>query len=108
MAGGDGVSMGLGREWKGRRQMVFSLLWNLTGSDPYEVNELGQSCRTSFANEGPAVVLGCNADASGRSWDTWKGKKTAVATLEPYWENPWGAPGGSTWGKPANVGTNYY
>eukprot|EP00960_Hanusia_phi_P035199 751541-Hanusia_phi.AAC.2 len=23
-------------------QMVFSLLWNLTGSDPYEVNELGQ------------------------------------------------------------------
>ena len=44
---------------------MFAVLHNLTGADPYATNELGQACRTSLANEGPAVVLGCNADASG-------------------------------------------
>jgi hypothetical protein len=44
---------------------MFAALHNLTGPDPYAVNELGQECRTSLANEGPAVILGCNADASG-------------------------------------------
>ena len=47
---------------------MFAALHNLTGPDPYAVNELGQACRTSLANEGPAVVLGCNADASGAEW----------------------------------------
>ena len=52
--------------------------------DPYAVNELGQACRTSLANDGPAVVLGCNADATGLAWDTWKGKKVPfVLTLMP-------------------------
>jgi hypothetical protein len=44
---------------------MFAALHSLTGPDPYAVNDLGQECRTSLANEGPAVVLGCNADASG-------------------------------------------
>ena len=50
-------------------QHMFAALHNLTGADPYAVNELGQACRTSLANEGPAVVLGCNADATG-AWTT--------------------------------------
>ena len=44
---------------------MFAALHNLTGPDPYAVNDLGQECRTSLANEGPTVVLGCSADASG-------------------------------------------
>mmetsp|Transcript_30521 Transcript_30521/g.59623 ORF Transcript_30521/g.59623 Transcript_30521/m.59623 type:complete len:88 (-) Transcript_30521:175-438(-) len=87
--------------------MVFSLLWNMTGADTFPANELGQACRTSLTGDGPGVSLGCNADASGASWDTWKGRKIGVATLEPAWENPSGSANGSTWGTPA-AGTGYY
>ena len=163
---------------------MFAALHNLTGPDPYAVNDLGQECRTSLANEGPTVVLGCSAVASGaescvacnglnthasgaewcvhgwmdglaldrselhstpltvaapdsargtwacaesikivlaspdstprparctgKTWDTWMGKKVAVAKLEPYWENPYHAARGSTWGAKPQAGTGYY
>ena len=59
-------------------------------------------------NEGPSVVLGCLADGTGKSWDTWKGKKVPPAKFEPLWENPAKAKEGSTWGTPALGGTGYY
>eukprot|EP00960_Hanusia_phi_P035198 751541-Hanusia_phi.AAC.1 len=35
-------------------------------------------------------LLSCTSCFSLEPRDTWNGKKTAVAKLEPYWENPWG------------------
>lgn len=66
-----------------------------------------QACRTSKTDDGPGVRLGCNADATGESWDTWNGAKVGVAALEPSWENPSHSAMGSTWGMPA-AGTGYY
>jgi hypothetical protein len=66
-----------------------------------------QACRTSSTNDGPGVRLGCAADATGKSWDTWNGSKIGVAKLEPSWENPAHSASGSTWGLPA-AGTGYY
>jgi len=37
-------------------------------TDMLEGPSIGQACRTSVANEGPGVQLGCNADATGGSW----------------------------------------
>jgi hypothetical protein len=48
------------------------------------------------------------ARCTGKTWDTWMGKKVAVATLEPYWENPYHAARGSTWGAKPQAGTGYY
>mmetsp|Transcript_7622 Transcript_7622/g.19064 ORF Transcript_7622/g.19064 Transcript_7622/m.19064 type:complete len:81 (+) Transcript_7622:35-277(+) len=80
---------------------MFSLLWNLAGSDTYPSNELGQACRTSMSNEGPGEQLGCYADATGNSW-----VKNA-AKLEPKWENPQNSASGSTWGS-GKAGVGYY